>query len=117
MVADGDTLSACGLREGAIYTLESEIEHTNYRTLVVVRDDSDYTHRTCMLGVGSVPQRFVVTRNRAVEVTDSNGPIGDTEWERRDAEHAREEASTLYQGNFGQEQGQDNEIVVIGRRQ
>ena len=116
-VTAGDTLSACGLREGAIYTLESEVEHTNYRTLIVVRDDSNYTHRACVLGIGDVPQRFVVTRNRAVEVTDSNGPMGDTEWERRDAERAREEATALYEGNFGQGQGSGEEIVVTGHRQ
>lgn len=114
-VAEGDTLSVCGLREGVIYTRESNVEHTNYRTLIVVRNDSDYTHRACMLNIGGVPERFVVTNNRAVEVTDTNGPIGDTDWEHDQVERERRDAQALYEGNFGQAQDGDT-IVVTGRR-
>jgi|CXWL01.1.fsa_nt_gi hypothetical protein len=101
------SLVECGLREGVVYKTESIISHTDYRNLVVVRDESDFSHRACMVHE-YLPQRFVVADGNAVTVEEDN-LFGDTEQEERERQHEIEESQRLMAPR-------DNEIVVRGQR-
>lgn len=104
------TLVQCGLREGVVYKTEVSVPHTEYRELVVVRNESDQSHRACMIGdYGFLPDRFVVVDGEAVTVEEGS-TLGDTEHEER---QRRRGAS--YEGNFGQLQ-EGEPIIVTGQR-
>ena len=108
------TLAECRFEEGVVYKVETSIDHTDFRDLVVVRNEENFGHHACMVPVSAgVPSygRFVIADGRAVDVEDDGSHYGDTQEEDRERTRSIERSQMM----MGPQEVEP--IIVTGRRQ
>ena len=108
------TLAECRFEEGVVYKVETSIDHTDFRDLVVVRDEENFGHHACMVPVSAgVPSygRFVIADGRAVDVEDDGSHNGDTQEEERERTRSIERSQMM----MGPQEVEP--IIVDGTRQ
>jgi hypothetical protein len=109
------TLAECRFQEGVVYKVETSIDHTDFRDLVVVRDEENFDHHACMVSVSDgIPSygRFVIADGRAVDVEDDGSHHGDTQEEDRERTRSIERSQMM----MGPDDEAVEPIVVYGTR-